>query len=99
MNALLFITSDRFDTDFRSTGGKQIAEIPIDGLKSQVDAVISGLDDLFAARADALKNYELAEFTVSLEVTASGKIGILGTGVETSGTGGIELTFRRKSSS
>jgi hypothetical protein len=43
----------------------------------------------------AVGDYTLDEVTVSVEISASGKVAILGTGAEVSGKGGVQLKFRR----
>lgn len=90
------VTTDKFDVSFRDGSTAKFVDVPFDELQKNLASVIRGIDELFDASVQKLNNYELTEFAVSLEVSASGKVGILGTGVETSGTGGIELTFKRK---
>jgi hypothetical protein len=66
------------------------AEVIGDSLASLTNAISQSFHNI-----KAVGDYILDEVTVSAEISASGKIAILGTGAEVSGKGGIELKFRR----
>ncbi|MFF5296093.1 Pepco domain-containing protein [Paractinoplanes globisporus] len=71
-------------------------EISVDAFQQNLEATVAKLRQAFAGLATAGDDLPLKKVEVSFEVTASGKICILGTGVEMSGTGGIKLTFERQ---
>lgn len=69
-------------------------------LKAQMQDMINVVDEVFAQDAQSLdaKNsngLQLEEITLSVQVNAKGELGILGTGGELGGSGGITLKFVR----
>lgn len=65
--------------------------------------MINVVNEVFAEDAQSLKTEEsnglqLEEITLSVQVNAKGELGILGTGGELGGTGGITLKFLRPKS-
>ncbi|WP_433291147.1 Pepco domain-containing protein [Actinoplanes sp. CA-030573] len=81
-----------------SRGDHDVArcEISVDAFQANLESTIAKLRRAFTGLATAGDDLPLTKVEVTFEVTASGKICILGTGVETSGTGGFKLVFERK---
>lgn len=70
--------------------------------KIDADALGDRLNTLLVAFGESLKrapasiaDFQLAEVTVAIEVTASGKVALLGTGAEMAGKGGLTLKLAR----
>ncbi|WIN00464.1 hypothetical protein ACTOB_004173 [Actinoplanes oblitus] len=80
-----------------SRGDRDVAlrQISVETVQRNLASTIAGLRQAFAGLRDAAGDLPLKSVEVSFEVSATGTITILGTGVETSGTGGITLTFER----
>jgi hypothetical protein len=78
-----------------SRGERDLTTVTMDpanlrrNLQSTLDALRVAFDGLTEVRA----GLPLKEVQVSFEVSATGKITLLGTGAEVTGTGGITLTF------
>lgn len=81
-----------------SRGDRDVAlrEISVETVHRNLASTIANLRQAFAGLRDAGGDLPLKSVEVSFEISASGSINILGTGVETSGTGGITLTFERE---
>jgi hypothetical protein len=81
-----------------SRGDRDVAlrEITVEAFRQNLDATIGRLRQAFEGLSDAAGDLPLKKVEVKFEVGAKGTICVLGTGVETSGTGGITLTFERK---
>lgn len=72
-------------------------------LKAQMQDMINMVDEVFAQDAQSLdakdsNGLQLEEITLSVQVNAKGELGILGTGGELGGSGGITLKFSRPKS-
>lgn len=72
-------------------------------LKAQMQDMIDVVDEVFAQDPKSLKDKEssglqLEEITLSVQVNAKGELGILGTGGELGGSGGLTLKFVRPKS-
>jgi hypothetical protein len=79
----------------REIGPPSLHEIPTAVLKENITTTIQGLRQLFDVDSSDQDQFSLRKVQVSFEVTASGKIALLGTSAELSGSGGITLTFER----
>ncbi len=103
IDKIIVIGRDFEPTESPTTRGKRekiskklkIGEIAADTLKGELSKITNGLEGIIVDRQDAIGGYRLDEFTVKLEVSASGTIAILGNGLSTKGTGGIELKFKK----
>jgi hypothetical protein len=80
-----------------SRGDRDVAlrEISVQTVQRNLESTIAKLRQAFSGLQGAGGDLPLKSVEVSFEISASGTITILGTGVETSGTGGITLTFER----
>ena len=83
--------------------GDRMADLPeskqtwIDAgdLKHNVDEFVDVVEDAFAS-VDRHHNIQLQEIELSVEVTATGKLALLGSGAELGGKGSIKLKFTRR---
>ncbi len=76
----------------------KLSEVSGKKLKKEITKITNSLSQIIEQNEVTVNNFTLDEIAIKLEVSASGKIAILGNGVSTSGTGGIELKFKRTSS-
>jgi hypothetical protein len=81
-----------------SRGEREIAytEISVNTLRVNMETTLNGLRQTFDGLDPLGSKFPLKEVQVSFEVSASGKVNLLGTGAEVAGTGGITLTFGRE---
>jgi hypothetical protein len=71
-------------------------EIPTDKLNDQLLGFMDKVGAMVGSLPENLGKFTLQEIELSLEITAKGEIGFLGTGGGLEGTGGIKMTLRRK---
>ena len=89
----------RVDAIARHIQQKRIG-VSANALKAQVQELRAVVNDLFDQEPQAEANQpshklQLEEVTLSVQVNAKGELGILGTGGELGGSGGITLKFAR----
>ena len=70
-------------------------EFPIETLADNVRDFLTKVNKILSAAPESSGSFKLKEFEVSAEVSASGKLGLLGSGVEASATGALKFTFQR----
>lgn len=96
-------TVPRSRVDALRTFEKKRIGIKANVLKARMQDMINIANEVFAEDAQSLKAEEsrglhLEEITLSVQVNAKGELGILGTGGELGGSGGITLKFSRPKS-
>jgi hypothetical protein len=77
------------------TRGGGAKEIPVEALAENVKDFIGKMSAILSATPESVGGFKLKEFEVSAEVSASGKLGLLGSGVEASATGALTFKFQR----
>lgn len=76
---------------------EQVTEVSLDALKSSLDAATDSLSEIFSSAFErTFGDFELNEVEMALEVSADGRVGIMGTGAGVKGSGSIKLKFTRK---
>jgi hypothetical protein len=88
---IVVITADAVVT--RAGGSRKI---PVQALAEGVESFLQHIAGVVERAPSAVGAFELTELTLSAEVTAQGKLVLLGTGVETGAKGGITFKFERK---
>ena len=83
---------DRVEVRFRRK------EVPVDSLRNSLADYLAKMEDALNGVPASLSGYQVDEITLSLEVSATGKVSMLGTGAEVTGTGGLTLTLKRRDS-
>jgi hypothetical protein len=79
-----------------ASGGIVGNDIAVAKLKANFVRTLAALHQTFdSALTDSFGALKLESFDVNLEITADGKVGVLGMGVGLSGTTGLKLTFQR----
>ncbi len=76
---------------------EQVTEVSLDALKSSLDSATESLSEVFTSAFErTFGAFELNEVEMALEVSANGKVGIMGSGASVKGSGSIKLKFVRK---
>ena len=97
--SLTFLVSIEDDTVSSSEKGifgrneTSLRRIPIATLQENLTETINGLREVFKIESPHESRFPLKQVQVSFEITASGKIALLGTSAEVTGRGAILLTF------
>ncbi|MGW0731288.1 Pepco domain-containing protein [Streptomyces sp. NPDC002851] len=93
------------DTDTKGLFGRRdedddttpvLRQVPLGPLRKNLTETVDALQQLFADAAAREGTLPLAEATLSVQVTATGGIQLIGTG-QMQGTRGLTLTFKRPS--
>jgi len=75
--------------------GSRGTKLPIEELRTNLDAFTRSLQTLLPAVADAGGGFALKEVKVAVGIDGKGHVGFLGTGVEVGAQATITLTFNR----
>src|SRR5262245_9795407 len=86
----------RDDSAVRSGGG--IREIDVDQLRQNLSGLLGRMGDVVGGLPEAIAGFGIQTVTLTVEVTGKGQIGLLGTGAEFGGKGGLTLTLKRNES-
>jgi hypothetical protein len=70
-------------------------EIPVEQFRQRVGQFLESMKDVLADLPATIGSYGLEEIQVSAEVSAKGRLSLLGTGGELAGASGLVFTFRR----
>ncbi|MCE6996222.1 hypothetical protein LZG04_15660 [Saccharothrix sp. S26] len=85
----------------RSTGRRQDdfrferSEIPVEEFRRRVEDFMASMRDVISGLATTAGDYQLDQVQVTVEVSAKGKLSLLGTGGELAGKGGLTFTFKK----
>jgi len=71
-------------------------EINTKKLQKEFQKTLSKISTMIAGYKESLDNYEMNEITISLEISAKGKIGLLGSGLTAGGASGLKIKFIKK---
>lgn len=71
-------------------------EVSVSALREQVTRFLGALEDVLSVPRAKVRDYSLEDITVSAEVSATGRLSILGTGREIGGNGGFSFTFKKR---
>jgi len=79
-------------------GKAKITGNTLDGgiLEKEVTTFVSNMQKVFSQIDTTNSNYDVESISVNAEVSAGGEIGLWGTGVNLTGTGGITFNFKKK---
>ena len=73
------------------------SEVPADDLASNLSEFLTTMGMIVDGLPTGLGPFELKEMALAIEVSATGKISLLGSGVDISGKSGITLTLKKGS--
>ena len=71
-------------------------EVPVDSVREHLASSLEGMEAALEAVPRALSAFRGEEVTLTLEVLATGKVSLVGTGAEVTGKGGLTLLLRRE---
>ncbi len=71
------------------------AVIDVDKLEAEMQNFFGVMGKVIGSLSQEVGSYKVDTITVSAEVSAQGKVSLLGTGGEVGGKGGLSLTFKR----
>ena len=76
-------------------GGGKTAEVDTSVLKTNMKSFLDQLRDILAVGRDKIGEFQIDQVDISAQVTGSGKICLLGSGVQMGVTGGIRFVLKR----
>ena len=82
--------------EFVPTRGSAARELNVTALAENVKTFLQKIEIILQSAPASAGGYALTEFEVSAEISASGSLGLLGTGVDVGGKGGLTFKFQRK---
>jgi hypothetical protein len=87
------------DAEERGIFDRRIARgvIDVDKLAEEVRAFMAGMEQIIGNLAGEVGKYHMDTVSVSAEVSAKGKVSLLGSGGEMGGRGGMTFTFKAPS--
>ena len=71
-------------------------EIDVDKLKKDLQTFLGHIESIVSELPAAVSGFGLDSVELSVEVSAKGKVSLLGSGGEMGGKGGLTFTLRRK---
>lgn len=77
-------------------GGGTPKEIKVEVLAENVNLFLNQVESILEKAPDKVGEFQFTEFSVSAEVSANGKLVLLGSGVETGVQGSLTFKFERK---
>lgn len=83
-------------TDAIDRRGKSPKELKVEVLAENVNVFLNQIEGILANTPEEVGKFKFTEFSVNAEVSANGKLVLLGTGVETSIQGSLTFKFERK---
>ena len=86
----------KIDSDMFRAGEARVKQtkIPVDRLRAELEGITDALSKTLTS-AVKVGDFELDEVTFQVEISASGKVSLLGTGAEIGTKGAVELKFVR----
>ena len=83
-------------TDATLRRGESLKELKIEVLAENVNLFLTQIESILAKAPDEVGKFRFTQFSVSAEVSANGKLVLLGSGVETGVQGSLTFKFERK---
>jgi hypothetical protein len=78
-------------------GNRFVQEVKVEVLAENVNLFLGQIEKMIANTPEEVNGkFRLTEFSVAAEISATGSLILLGSGVEASGKTGITFTFTRK---
>lgn len=90
-DTILVVTSDASST--RGPGGAQPLEV--EKLTVNVNLFVQQMGKVLENTPEKLGKFHFDEFEIHADISADGKITLLGSGIQGGVTGGLKFTFRR----
>lgn len=83
-----------FMTKEQNKAAMIVGKVPLNTLAQSLSVFAAEMDKIFSDAQSESKKYILEEIEVSVDISASGSIRLIGT-VEAGASGGLKLTFKR----
>ncbi|MFF7535375.1 hypothetical protein ACFZB2_40970 [Streptomyces bobili] len=86
------------ERSFRRRGDVEMVreDVSVGVLRERIDVFVKALAETLSSTQARIGHYQLEQVEVAAEVSAKGKVSILGSGGEVGGSGGLTFTFVRK---
>lgn len=84
-------------TDTIQRASTEVIKVNLERLQTELGKLIQGFGTALMSVPNALGEYQLDEVQVTVEVTAEGTVGLLGSGGTVAGQGGVSLLFKKRS--
>lgn len=92
----IFVRGKEFDDDSRDGFGEEtVGKIQLSSLLVELRELSQEISDFAKKTISGSQDFPLDEIKINLEVSAEGKVALLGSGVKAAGGGGITLVYRR----
>lgn len=82
------------DEDGYRDRGRKLKAVPVEQVAASLQEFAAGIEKAFDGLVTTFKSTELVEVVISVEVTASGKVALLGSGAEAGARGGLQLKLK-----
>lgn len=83
-------------TDATPRRGDSLKELKVEVLAENVNLFLTKIESILEQAPDEVGKFRFTEFSVCAEVSANGKLVLLGSGVETGVKGSLTFKFERK---
>lgn len=83
------------EDDIYAKGSSNWDSVRIEDLKNNLSVFLQSMSTLFAGVEESIGNLELKEISINTEISANGKIGLIGS-VESGIKGGLTIKLTRK---
>ena len=70
--------------------------VKVDVVAKNVNLFIANMHKVLEETPEKVGEFQFTEFTIKAEISATGTISIFGSGVETTGSGGLSFKFERR---
>ena len=85
-----------FDLDVRGDiGDWSFGRVSSDDISRELNNISRLIGKSLDSLSENIRNYELDEVSIVLEVSSSGKFALLGSGITAGGKGGLTLKFKK----
>ena len=74
----------------------KVGEVTAEELKKRVATFLGEMKSIVQELPGKLGEFKLDEISISVEISASGKVSLLGSGAELQGKGGLTFTLKRE---
>lgn len=83
--------------DTTITRGRGAQELKVEVLAQNMNIFLSQIEHVLAKSPDQVGKFQFDEITLSVEISANGKLVLLGTGLEAAAKGALQFKFKRQS--
>ena len=84
------------DTETKRSSKGSVKELNVQVLGDNVNLFLSQIETVLETSPEEVGKFKLAKFVVTAEVSATGKLVIMGSGGEASAKGSLQFEFERK---